>query len=223
VLLAGIGWLGVFYFAGLWNRSFRLSLWHHGLCGVASFVVVISVPVCVLSYSLERSLSSVGSYLQKKISDTDFQQKVCVEIDKDVKWIDQQCMYDKSRKMNIDRKQMSSDSASVRVAAHAYIERSILAVGDKYPQIEPLVRYLSGQRTAILSDMLRPLFASGNLSSVMYEKVASEISAKISKALLDPLKLWAGRIRIMAILLVLIFQSLAFGLTGLSAVRALDI
>jgi hypothetical protein len=223
-LLAITGWAGACYFARLWNRSFRLQIWHHLLCGVAAVITLVSVPVWVAASSLEDAVESTSTTLDKLATSEDWQREAFEQAYKAVGAgrSEQKDFSDMSSSRKQERQILLADSTSERAVVHAYVKHAVCTVTREYPQLEPLLRRASAAAIRTLSNQIQP---SSEEDIFVYPGggIAQQLTSKIGTTLFAPIKLWVWRIRLVVAGLFFLTQTLAFGVAGVSAVQGLDV
>jgi len=219
-ILAAGGWTGAYYFAQLWNRSFRLRLWHHLLCGMAAITTLVSVPVWVAASSAEDAAETMDATLKELATNEGWQREAFERAYEAVGRSERKDLSDTSSPQNQKRQILLTDSISEHAVVRAYVKHAMYSIEREYPQLEPLLRRVSGTAIGTLVHRLRA-FSGEYISPV--GGVAQQMTPKIIGALLDPVRLWLWRTRLVVVGLFLVTQTLAFGTAGVSAVHDLNV
>jgi hypothetical protein len=218
--LAIAGWVGAYYFARLWNRSFRLRPWHHLLCGMAAIITIASALVWVAVSGAEDAAETMDATLKELATNEGWQREAFERAYEAMGRPEKEDFSDADPYRKQERRILLTDSISERAAVRAYVKHAIYSIEGEYPQLEPLLRRASGTAIRTLVHQLQA-FSEKYISPV--GGTAQQMTSRISGALLEPVRLWLWRTRLLVAGLFLVTQTLAFGAAGLSAVYNLNV
>lgn len=222
-LLAAAGWVGAWCFARLWNRSYRLRLGHHLLCGTAAIITFAAVPVWTATSFVGNTIEAVDeAWREHLVTNKRWQREAFERAYEAVQRLGREDFSHIPPSSTGGSRIPLTDSASVRAVARAYVGQAASSLGKQYPQLEPLIRSVSAEAAEAFAHELRSLLES---TDAIYSpgQAARQMASSVSAALLDPIRLWVWRTRLVVAGLFLAAQTLAFGAAGIAAARDLSI
>lgn len=217
LFLAAALWVGTFYVAWLWNRKYRLRLWHRLLCGVAAVVTFAAVPAWVVTSFVKDTAKVVDRIWQERLAaDEEWQQKTYARAFQAVEHLGREDFADIPPPGEPGSRIPLTDSASVRTAAAVYAHSAASYLSEHYPQLHLFIQHLQTKEAGGLNAATQASFA-GVLHP--FEQTARAAVVEAGTSVIEYVQAWVWQVRLWIAGLFLATQFLAIGSVSVSAGR----
>lgn len=216
VFLAAALWVGTFYVTWLWNRKYRLRLWHHLLCGMAAVVTFAAVPTWVVTSFMKDTAKAVDRIWQERLADEEWQQKTFARAFRAVEHLEREDFADIPPPGEPGSRIPLTDSASVRTVAAVYARSAAAYLSEHHPQLSLFIQHLQAEEAGRLDVGTRALFEE---AGVLHPFEQTARAAVAGAGVIDYVQAWAWKARLWIAGLFLATQLLAVGSVSVSAGR----